>query len=321
MTHEMPLAEGPATGRRPEGQTDTAVYDLVISITAWNVRGLLEQCLRSILRNPPKMNFRVVVLDDHSPDDTVEMVRREFPQVDLIVSEENLGFIRANNLVLRRYEGRARYHLLLNADTVVQPGALDELVRFADEHPDTGIVGGKLVKPDGKLDWPCKRSFQTPEVFFYRALRLDKLFPHSRRYGKYHLTYLDENETHEVDAVCGALLLIRAETLHQVGLMDEQLFMYSDDVDWCYRTKAAGWKVFYHPRAVVIHHKGASNKKRSYRMIYWWYRSTWMVYRKSLSSQYSGLTNALVYLGIHFMMLVSLFVNVLRPTKTLPSRR
>lgn len=297
------------------------MYDLVISITAWNVRDLLRQCLDSIFRSRPNLFFRVVVVDDHSPDDSAAMVRAEFPEVDLIVSQQNLGFIGANNLVLQQYAGGARYYLLLNADTVVCPGALGELVKFLDEHPKGGIVGGKLIKPDGTLDWPCKRSFQTPAIFFYRALGLDKMFPKSRRFGRYHLTYLDENETHEVDAVCGALLLIRSRTLQQIGLMDEQLFMYGDDMDWCFRAKGAGWKVFYYPRSLVIHYKSASNKKRSFRMIYWWYRSTWIVYKKSLAPRYSHLTNGIVFLGMHCMLGISLLGNLLRPSKAMPSRK
>jgi hypothetical protein len=297
------------------------MYDLVISITAWNVRELLRGCLASIFDNPPKQNCKVVVLDDQSSDGTSDMVRREFPAADLIVSEKNLGFIGSNNFILKRYEGQARYYLLLNADTVVQPGALDALLKFADEHLEAGIVGGKLVKPDGTLDWPCKRSFQTPSVFFYRALGLDKLFPKSPRFGRHHLTYLDENETHEVDAVCGALLMIRGETLQRIGLMDKQLFMYSDDIDWCFRARVAGWKVFYYPRSVVIHYKSASNRKRPFRMIYWWYRSTWIVYRKSLAPRYNRLTNGTVFLGMHFMLGVSLLRNLLRASKMLPSRK
>jgi len=297
------------------------MYDLVISITAWNVQELLQGCLASIFANPPRQSYRVAVLDDHSSDGTPDMVRKEFPAADLTVNEKNLGFIRSNNLILQRYEGQARYYLLLNADTVVWAGALDALVEFADEHTDAGIVGGKLVRPDGRLDWPCKRSFPTPSVFFYRALRLDKLFPKSRRFGRYHLTYLDENETHEVDAVSGALLLIRGRTLQQIGLMDQQFFMYGDDLDWCFRGKAAGWKVDYYPKAVATHYKSASNKKRPFRMIYWWYRSAWIVYKKSLAPRYSRLTNGVVFLGMYFMLGVSLLANLLRHSKSLPSRR
>jgi hypothetical protein len=235
-------------------------------------------------------------------------------------NERPLGFAKANNQMLRRYMGRAQFYLLLNDDTIVEPAALKEMVDFADAHPEAGIVGGKLVRPDGTLDWPCKRSFQTPSVFFYRALRLDKLFPKSRRFGRYHLTYLDENETHEVDAVCGALLMMRHETLEQVGFLDEAWFMYGEDMDWCFRTKQKGWKVYYDPRAIVTHYKSQSARKQSYRMIFWWYRSTWLMYKKSFGSSYNPLVNLAIWAGMHITLVASLLVNFFRPRKALPSR-
>ncbi len=293
---------------------------LVVCIAAHNVSGLLRECLRSVLASQTTFPFKVVVNDDGSSDDTYSMVAHEFPFVHLMRNEKPVGFAKANNQMLRQYLGHADFYLLLNDDTEVKPDALGQLVSFAESHPEAGIAGGKLVKPDGTLDWPCKRSFQTPEVFFYRAFRLDKMFPCSPRFGKYHLTYLNADQTHEVDAVCGAFLLIRTQTLEQIGLLDEQFFMYGEDVDWCYRTKQAGWKVCYYPRAVVVHHKSASIKKRSYRMIYWWYRSTWLVYRKSFGSRYNLLVHATVFLGMHLMLVVSLLVNALRTSKGLPSR-
>ncbi len=303
------------------GPAESAHFKLVVCIAAHNVSDLLRQCLRSIFASQTSHSFKVVVNDDGSGDDTSLMVAREFPAVHLMRNEKPLGFAMTNNQMLRRYAGHADYYLLLNDDTMVKPDALEELVGFAESHPDSGIVGGKLVKPDGTLDWPCKRSFQTPSVFFYRALGLDKLFPRSKRFGRYHLTYLDPDSSHEVDSVCGALLMMRHTTLEQVGLLDEALFMYSEDMDWCFRTKQAGWVVHYDPKAVVVHYKSASSKKRSYRMIYWWYHSTWMVYRKSMAARYNSLTNALVFLGMHFMLGVSLLANFLRPTKALPSRK
>jgi len=321
------LSSSPITAARPmasanvNSPSNVRDFDLVISITAWNVCALLRKCLLSVFQNPPTGRWKVVVVDDHSADGTAEIVRKEFPQVDLIVSEDNLGFIRANNLVLRRYSGMARYYLLLNADTVVQPEAFDELMKFLDANPETGIIGGKLVLPNGALDWACKRCFPTPSIFFYRALGLDRLFPKSPRFGRYQLRYLDENETHEVDAVCGALLMIRSDTLQQIGLMDEDLFIYGDDLDWCYRAKKAGWKVIYYPRASVVHHKSQSYKKRPYFIVYWWYKALWIVYRKNISPHYSALTNAIVWGGLYIMCGVSLVTNFLRPDKRLPSRR
>jgi GT2 family glycosyltransferase len=303
----------------PHGNTEER-FKLVICIAAHNVSGLLRQCLRSVFNSKVSFPFDVIVNDDGSSDDTSSMVKSEFPQVDVMRNEESLGFAKTNNQMLRRYSGRSQFYLLLNDDTVVESTAIQEIVDFADRHQDAGIVGGKVVRADGTLDWPCKRSFQTPSIFFYRALRLDKLFPESRRFGRYHLTYLDENATHEVDAVCGAFLMIRDQALQQVGPLDEAFFMYGEDMDWCFRAKSAGWKVYYYPKARIIHYKSQSIRKRSSRMICWWYRSTWMMYKKSLHHSYNPLTNWMVWIGMHGMLLLSLCANSLRPTKGLPSR-
>jgi GT2 family glycosyltransferase len=294
---------------------------LVVCIAAHNVCELLRQCLQSVFASSTTFPFRVVVNDDGSSDGTCQMVAREFPQVDLMRNETPVGFARANNQMLRRHEGEAEYYLLLNDDTAVEPSAFQELVEFLDFHPKAGIAGGKLVKPNGVLDWACKRSFPTPAVFLYRALGLDRLFPRSRRFAKYQLTYLDENEVHEVDTVCGALLATRAEVIRQIGLLDEQLFMYGEDIDWCYRAKRAGWKVFYYPGAKVVHHKSQSIRKRSYLMIYWWYKALWIVYRKNVGDRYLFPINWAVWGGLQAACAVSLGLNLLRSEKRLPSRQ
>ena len=294
------------------------MWDLVVIIVTWNVRELLANCLESVFHSPFRSKTKVVVWDNASTDDTVGQLESKFPDVRWIRSEENLGFVRANNRVLGEYEVQARYFLLLNADTVVSPGAFDVLMDFLDAHPEVGIAGGKVTRPDGELDWPCKRSYITPTALFSKALGLAHLFPHSRRFGKYELTYLDENQLHEVDAVLGAFLMIRRETLGQIGPMDERLYMYGDDLDWCYRAKAAGWKVFYVPDAHVVHYKSASSIKRSYRMIYWLYRATWLVYRRHLAPRYSLPVNAMVWLGFQVMCGASLVRNLFRSEKSLP---
>lgn len=294
------------------------MWDLIVIITAWNVRELLANCLESVFRHPIRARTKVVVLDDASSDGTCDALREKFPQAEWLRSDENLGFIRANNHVLRIYWNQARYFLLLNADTIVQPGAFDALVEFLNSHPEAGIAGGKVTRPDGTLDWPCKRSYITPTALLSKALGLDQLFPRSRLFGQYELTYLDENQLHEVDAVLGAFLAIRRETLHQIGPMDERFFMYGDDLDWSYKAKAAGWKVYYVPQAHVIHYKSASNIKRSYHMIYWLYYSTWLVYKRHLARRYSFPVNALVWLGFQVMCGASLARNFFRREKGLP---
>ncbi len=297
------------------------MVDLCVSMVAWNVRELLRSCLDSLFRGTRRVSFSVVVVNNASTENIEGMLRADFPQAEIISNSENVGFARANNQVLRQYAGRARYFLLLNPDTVIEPGAVDELVAYLDQRSDVGISGCKLVKPDGTLDWPCKRSIIRPSMFLYRALGLDTRFPKSRRFGRYQLTYLDEDQIHEVDAVVGAFLLIRAQTVEQIGLLDERFFMYGEDLDWCYRARKAGWKVIYYPKVRALHYKSQSSARSSYLMTYWWYRSLWRVYRKHTAPGYMFAVNWAVWGGLCMMCGLSLARNLLRGEKRLPSRR
>jgi len=297
------------------------MVDVCISIVAWNGLELLKSCLESVFQGTSRVSYSVVVVDNGSTEDIVGMVGREFPQAEVISNTSNLGFAAANNQALRLYAGRARYFLLLNPDTVITPGAIEDLVAYIDGRPEAGIAGCKLVKPDGTLDWPCKRSYITPLIFLYRALGLDTRFPKSRRFGRYQLTYLDEDEIHEVDAVVGAFLLIRTETVTDIGLLDEEFYMYGEDLDWCYRAKEAGWKVIYYPKVRVRHHKGQSSQKRSYMMIFWWFKALWIVYRKHCSSRYVFPVNWAVWAGLYTSCALELARNLFRAQKKIPSRR
>lgn len=296
------------------------VHDLLVVIVNWNGKEMLSGCLASLAAASQGLSVHTVVVDNASTDGAPDMVAQEFPWVELVRNRENLGFARANNLALRRHTGAAHYFLLLNPDTVVSADAFRRMTEFMDANPEAGIVGCKLVKPDGTLDWACKRSYITPSVLFYKALGLDRLFAKSPRFGRYQLTYLDENQIQEVDCVVGAFLLIRRECLEGIGLLDETLFMYGEDMDFCYRAKGHGWKVYYVPTTTVLHHKGQSTSRRSYQMIYYWYHSIWLVYRKNIAPWYSPVTNALVWAGFRVMCAVSLFANLFRRRKRVPSR-
>ena len=297
------------------------MHDLVVVIVSWNGKELLRDCLASLAGAGQGLSVRTVVVDNASADGSANMVAREFPAVELIQITENLGFARANNIALRRYTDVSRYFLLLNPDTVASAHAFCRMIEFMDTHPEAGIIGCKLVKPNGTLDWACKRSYITPSVLVYKALGLDRLFPHSPRFGRYQLTYLDENQIHEVDSVVGAFLFFRRECLQDIGLLDETAFMYGEDLEFCFRAKNRGWKVFYVPTATVIHHKGQSTGRRSYRMIYHWYYSTWLVYRRHIAPRHSLITNALVAAGFHAMCAASLFANLFRRRKRVPGRQ
>ena len=294
---------------------------LIVIIVSWNVRRLLLECLRTLPAGADGLPLHTVVFDNASSDGTVQAVRERYPDVEVIASDKNLGFSRANNIVLRKFQHSADYFLLLNPDTVVRPGTLRIMAEFMGSHPEAGVAGCKIVKPDGTLDWPCKRSYITPSALFYKACGLDRMFPNSPRFGRYHLTFLDPDQLHEVDALVGAFMMIRRECLAQIGLLDEALFMYGEDLEWCYRAKSAGWRVYYVPAAEIIHYKGQSSGRRSYRMIYWWYHSTWQTYRKCVGPRYPRAVNVLVWLGFHVMCAGSLVANLLKENKRVPGRR
>lgn len=284
--------------------------DLSIIIVNYNTKDLLQQTLDSLFRNQPRCGFEVFVVDNHSSDGSCDMVKEMFPEVALIKNDENEGFSRANNRAIRASQGQ--YILLLNSDTVVLPGTLDTMFEFLEENPRVGAAGCKVVLPDGKLDLACRRSFPTPQNAMFQALGLSKLFPKSPLFAQYNLTYLDEDETYPVECIVGAFMMVRRETIEQVGLLDEAFFMYGEDIDWCYRIKQAGWEIYYYPRAKIIHYKGASSEKRRYRMIYEFHRAMLIFYRKYYARKKFFLVNWLVITGIWLRFVAAVTANVFK---------
>ncbi len=281
---------------------------LGIVIVNWNTRDLLRDCLASIARSDPLVTRRVVVVDNASPDDSAAMVRAEFPAVELIANTENTGFARANNLGLARLgfggAGRVeasapRYALLLNPDTVVPPDAFRLMIDRVEADPQIGVAGPRLVMKDGKLDLACRRSFPSPEVSLWRMVGLSKLFPKSRLFGRYNLTYLDEHVETEVDCVVGAFMMVRRAVIAQVGLLDERFWMYGEDIDWAFRIKQAGWKVLYYPRVTVLHLKRAASRQNP-RTRLEFQRASLIFYRK----HYAATTPRLLHLAVLAGLLV-----------------
>jgi N-acetylglucosaminyl-diphospho-decaprenol L-rhamnosyltransferase len=246
------------------------MLDLGIVILNWNTRDLLRRCLQTVQASQGDIRYKVIVVDNASTDGSADMVRQHFPSVQLIHSEINGGYAYGNNLGLRAlgYRGQGdvaadapRYALLLNPDTEVPPDALSRMVQFMDTRPEIGIAGPRLVLEDGSLDLACRRSFPTPEVSFYRFSGLSRLFPQHPRFGRYNMTFASPDEELEVDSVVGAYMQVRREAIADAGLLDEAFFMYGEDLDWAYRIKKAGWKVFYHPQVTVKHVKRAASRK------------------------------------------------------------
>ena len=233
--------------------------DLSIIIVNYRTYQLTRQTLESVLEKDHPFDYQIYLVDDHSGDGSLEKLQQEFQGMELITfiaSPENRGFAHANNLALEQIN--SRYVLLLNSDTQIIGDCLEKCLEYMAKDPEVGVLGCKVLLPDGRLDLACRRSFPTFSVSFYRMTGLSKLFPHSRRFGQYNLTYLDEDETYPVDCVVGAFMMVRWITIHEVGLLDEDFFMYGEDIDWCYRIKSAGWKIIYYSPAQILHHKGGS---------------------------------------------------------------
>jgi GT2 family glycosyltransferase len=231
---------------------------LSIVIVAWNAKPFLELCLDSIAKNPPRRTLEVLVVDNASADDTVEMVESKFPWVKLIKSKENLGFAKGNNVAIRQCEGQ--YIALVNPDVVVFPGCLDALADFLDENPKVGDVGPRVFNPDMTQQSTCRR-FPTLWNNFCSATQLDKIFEGHRFFSGEHMFYFSYDRTIVADVIVGCFSMIRRETFEQIGLLDEELFMYGDDVDWCRRAWNAGWQVMFYPGAQAIHDPGKTTKK------------------------------------------------------------
>ena len=239
--------------------------DLSIIIVNWNTRDLLLQCLDSIHKAESRLSFEVIVVDNGSTDDSVNAVSERFPTVRTIVNDQNLGFARANNQGIS--VGTGRYVMLLNSDTIVLPGALDKLVEFADEHPEVGVVGPKLLNTDGSLQasWAGFPTFWSELIGRNPAQRQP---------------FKGSQFAYEVDWVMGACMLVRAKAIANAGMMDEDYFFYSEETDWCYRIKKTGWKVIYLAATELYHLGGGSADRASLLQLALLYQSKILFFRK-----------------------------------------
>ena len=294
--------------------------NLSIIIVNYNAEKFLLECLDSIYAQTKQISFDVWVVDNNSMDTSVPMVQQNFPQVNLIENKENAGFIKANNKGILASKGT--YVLSLNNDTVVLPGALEKLVDFMDRHPDAGACGAKVLNADGSIQHQCKRGFPTPSSALFYFLGLHKLFPRSKVFGHYLMTYLDADKTSEVDSLSGSCLMVRRRVIEDIGIMDEDYIMYGDDLDWCYRIKKAGWKIYYVPDAQIIHYGGMGGSRvLPYRNIWEFHRSMITFYKKHYANNHTALLNWGIYGMIFAKGIVNLVVNFLRKEKIVGSRK
>jgi N-acetylglucosaminyl-diphospho-decaprenol L-rhamnosyltransferase len=298
--------------------------DVGIVIVNWNTRDYLRRCLETVYASSG-VSTCVVVVDNGSEDGSAAMVANAYPQAKLITGQGNVGYPAGNNLGLRALGyGDAgqptqldapRYVLLLNPDTELPPDALARMVAYMDSHPEVGVAGPRLVLPDGSLDLACRRSIPTVEVSMWRMLGLSRLFPRSKRFGRYNMTYLDEHQEAEVGSVVGAFMMVRREAIAQVGLLDEAFFMYGEDLDWCKRIGEAGWKVMYYPEVEVLHIKRAASRQ-SKRAQHEFVRAFLIFYRKHFRQQTSLPAHLAVMLGIGLWGGPSLWPELMNRSRT-----
>lgn len=277
---------------------------LSVVIVNYNVEHFLEQCLHSVEKAISGIDAEVWVVDNNSVDGSMTMLSQKFPWVKCIANTQNVGFSRANNQAVRLAKGE--YVLLLNPDTIVEVDTFSKTIDFMDKHPDAGGLGVKMVDGKGNFLPESKRGLPTPEVAFYKIFGLSKLFKRSKRFGKYHLTYLSKDQTNEVDVLSGAFMMMRAETLKKVGLLDEDYFMYGEDIDLSYRILKGGYKNYYYADTTIIHYKGESTKKGSLNYVFVFYNAMRIFARKHFSGQSKRFFIMLINFAIYLRATLSI---------------
>ena len=285
----------------------SAQIDLSVVIVNYNVCEFLIQTLRSVEQASRDLSVETWVVDNNSIDDSLATVSREFPGVKVIANDQNVGFGAANNQAILR--ARGEYILILNPDTIVQEDTLVRLKSFMDSHEDCGALGCQILNPDGSFAPESRRSFPTPETAFYRMTGLGRLFPRSKRFGRYNLTYLEQDQESEVDALSGSCMLVRRDALlseNGAGLFDEDFFMYGEDLDLCYRIKKAGWKIWYTPSTQIIHYKGESTKKGELKYVRLFYGAMLLFLEKHVEGQHSTILASMLRAGVMIRAGISL---------------
>jgi len=284
---------------------------LTIVIVNYNVKFFLEQCLLSVRKailhlNQSNAGFEaeIIVVDNNSVDSSISMLNSKFPDITLIVNKDNKGFSVANNQAISIAKGE--YILLLNPDTVVEEFTFQKIISFMDEHPGAGALGVKMIDGKGEFLPESKRGLPTPSIAFYKVFGLSRLFPKSKIFGKYHLGFLDKNKTHEVDILAGAFMLIRKKVLNEIGLLDENFFMYGEDIDISYRITRAGYKNYYYPETQIIHYKGESTKKSSVNYVFVFYRAMIIFAKKHFSQKNASIFSLFINIAIYLRASISI---------------
>ena len=276
---------------------------LSVIIVNYNVKHFLEQCLHSVLKASKNLSHEIFVVDNNSVDGSAQLIREKFSDVHFIANTENVGFSKANNQAIKLAKGE--YILFLNPDTVVEEDTFEKVISFMDANQAAGGVGVKMIDGKGIFLPESKRGLPTPWVAFCKMFGLSKLFPKSKKFSRYHLSYLNENKIHEIDVLAGAFMFVRKSVLDKVGLFDETFFMYGEDIDLSYRIQLGGYKNYYYPETTIIHYKGESTKKGSLNYVKVFYNAMVIFAKKHFPGGKAGIFALFIQLAIYFRAFLS----------------
>lgn len=285
-------------------------YQLSVIVVNYNVEYFLDQCLTSVIKASKDLYIEVIVVDNASKDGSIELLESKYNDLHLILNKENVGFSKANNQGIKIAQGK--YVLLLNPDTVIQEDTFKKVIDYMDANPDTGGLGVRMIDGKGNFLPESKRGLPTPMVAFYKIFGLSRLFPKSKRFGQYHAGHLSEFETNEIDILSGAFMLMRKDALDKVGHLDEEFFMYGEDIDLSYRIQLGGYKNVYFPETSIIHYKGESTKKSSVNYVFVFYRAMIIFAKKHFSGNNAWLFSFLINAAIYFRASLAIITRVIK---------
>ena len=284
---------------------------LTVVIVSYNVKYYLEQCLMSLEKATEGIDSEVFVVDNHSKDGSAEWITDRFPRVNIIQNNDNLGFARANNQAIKQAKGD--YVLLLNPDTVVGEHVIHDAINFMDAHPKAGLAGVRMLREDGLDAMESRRGLPDPLTAFYKFVGLSNRYPHSKRFARYYMSWLPWDEPARMEVASGAFSLLRRQTLDEIGLLDERFFMYGEDIDLSFRVHKAAWECWYLPFK-ILHYKGESTQKSSYRYVHVFYEAMLIFFRKHYASM-SLLLAVPIKIGIGLKAFVALMFMLARKTR------